>query len=90
MIKVPNNAEKDVYSYLRIFNDESFLIILNFGEKQQHCQLKFPDHFIEENFKKDLKLENMLTSEQIRTQFLQQNRVEFDLNKESAYIYKIY
>jgi len=90
MIKVPNNAEKDVYSYLRIFNDESFLIILNFGEKQQHCQLIFPDLFIKQNLQKGLKLENMLTSEQIRTQMIGRNQVEFDLNKESAYIYKIF
>ena len=90
MIKVFTNADECVYAYLRMTNNESFLIALNFGQKLEDCQILFPDNCIKQHQAQELRLENMMTSEQISICFIQTNRVKLNLNAETAYVFKIF
>ena len=89
MIKVPNNTGESVYAYLRKVGNESFLIVLNFGDKLDDCQLLFPKDVLKEYQKDKLDLENVMTSERVLIPFMRTNQIKLKLAAETAYIFKL-
>ena len=89
MIKIPTNAETIVYAYLRKFRDETFFIVLNFGDELDNCQLLLPKKVFNENQKKKLDLENVLTSERVFIPFIRTNQIKLKLAAETAYVFKL-
>ncbi len=89
MIKVATNVEQSVYAYLRRTVNESFLIILNFSNEQEDCQLLFPDGVIKKNLKGKLELENAMTAERALVPVIRANQIKLKLNAESAIIFRL-
>ncbi len=89
MIKVFTNVEDSVYAYLRKANNESFLFVLNFGDKIEDCHILFPEGSLEQAQKGYIKLENALTSEQLLTNFIRKNQIKLKLDAEASYIFKL-
>ncbi len=89
MIKVPTNSEQSIYAYIRKTENESFFIVLNFGNNLENCQLLFPDGVIKEDQKGQLDLENALTSERVLVPFIRTNQIKLRLDAESVYIFRL-
>jgi len=89
MIKVPTNAEQSVYAYIRKTKNESFFIVLNFGNELAGCQFLFPGGVIKNDREEKLDLENALTSERVLVPFIRSNNIKLKLAAESAYIFRL-
>ena len=89
MIKLATNSEQSVYAYLRRTANESFLIILNFGNEQGACQLLFPDGIIKKDRSGKLELENAMTNERVLVPIIRANQVKLKLYAESAMIFRL-
>lgn len=89
MLKVSTNAEEQVYAYLRTHENETLLIVLNFGDRLDECQLLFPEGSLQEKTGKKIQLENALSSEKISLDFIRKLQIKMTLKKETPYIFKL-
>ncbi len=89
MIKLATNAEEHVYAYLRKAENETFLIVLNFGDKLDNCQLLFPEGIIKKDLEGNFNLENVMTSERALSPVMRPNQIQLKLDAQSANIFRL-
>ncbi|MFZ5516637.1 MAG: alpha-amylase family glycosyl hydrolase [Candidatus Zhuqueibacterota bacterium] len=87
MVKVATNADDQVYAYLRKNQGESLLVVLNFGDELDACQLLLPDGAVQP--KKQLRVEDAITLEKYNINFVQSLQIQMALKKEMAYVFRI-
>ncbi len=87
MIKIPTNAENEVYAYARQDENEMFLVVLNFGGEVDLCRLHFPESKFHFSAVKAVKLENVLTSEIMTRSLLKNQQIELKIKPETAYLF---
>ncbi len=89
MKKIATNHDDQVYAYLRVLKDELFLVILNFGDKLEECQLLLPEENfdIKGNYHKQLK--NVLSGELQTFKIYQNNKIKFPVESLTPYVFKL-
>jgi hypothetical protein len=71
------------------YKDINFLVVLNFGDQVEDCQLLFPEGALGQFQKENLQFENMLTSEQMTMDLIRERQITLKLHAESAFIFKL-
>ena len=89
MIRVHNNFDKQVLSYIRQTEDETFLVILNFGKEIRSCQFLLPNELTHHLSLFELKLENVLNQNQFTTRIFQNQQMKLKLDEECPHIYRL-
>ncbi|OQX94954.1 hypothetical protein B6I21_07925 [candidate division KSB1 bacterium 4572_119] len=89
MIKISSNFENQVFAYTRKDKNDSFLVILNFGEKIENCRLQLSNSFFNKKISNKLNKIDVLTNIKTSSKISKDFQIKVNLDAETPYIFRI-